>query len=558
MKKSFIIWASAILVLAMLTTSCQDIFETDSRSLVFEEDNQLHSTSDSVYSVLGILSQIGKIGERYVLTGELRGDLMSATDDAPSDMQELANFNLSASNRYRDISDYYAIINNCNYAIARMDTSLLSYQTKVMLPEWVQLKTLRAWTYWQIGLLAGRVRWFTTPLLSVSEASAEYPEISLDELATRLIADLKPYTEERELNYGTIDGFYSSQMFIPVNMLLGDLYLFLNHYEEAALAYYDVIDRHGLLLSGDYMSRWARITRESAYMNHNNSYTSELLTTLVFSSNPVQYHPLLVRYSYNDVPAIVPSTKYISQMEHSIHYYGEPSSTSVMGYFAGDLRGLARDSKGQYASGDYAHLTLNSREGDYIYKFVRAATSTASGRDPYNDAFTDRLAYTRILPLYRTPHVYLRLAEALNRSGRPTMAFAVVKYGLNSTTLNDTTRVDSAEVTYPFSEFTLARFAGNVGTATRGRGLGASYDQESFIIPERETLVDTIEFVEDLILDEMAAETAFEGNRFFDLLRIARHRDDFPGFMADKVAARFPNTPELKEKLKQPAAWFVK
>ena len=207
MKKSYIIWASAILVLAMLTTSCQDVFETDSRSLVFEEDNQLHSTSDSVYSVLGILSQIGKIGERYVLTGELRGDLMSATDDAPSDMQELANFNLSASNRYRDLSDYYAIINNCNYAIARMDTSLLSYQTKVMLPEWVQLKTLRAWTYWQIGLLAGRVRWFTTPLLSVSEASAEYPEISLDELATRLIADLKPYTEERELNYGTIDGF---------------------------------------------------------------------------------------------------------------------------------------------------------------------------------------------------------------------------------------------------------------------------------------------------------------------------------------------------------------
>ncbi len=189
---------------------------------------------------------------------------------------------------------------------------------------------------------------------------------------------------------------------------------------------------------------------------------------------------------------------------------------------------------------------------------MRAATSTASGRDPHNDVFTDHLAYTRILPLYRTPHVYLRLAEALNRSGRPTMAFAVVKYGLNSTTLNDTTRVDSAEVTYPFSEFTLARYAGNVGTATRGRGLGASYDQESFIIPEREMLVDTIEFVEDLILDEMAAETAFEGNRFFDLLRVARHRDDFPGFMADKVAARFPNTPELKEKLKQPAAWFVK
>lgn len=558
MKKNLIILASGIFLLGLLCTSCQDMFETDSHSLVFEEDNQLHSTSDSVYSVLGILSQINKIGERYVLTGELRGDLMSTTDDAPSDMQELANFNLSSTNCYRDLSDYYAIINNCNYAIARMDTSLLSYQTKVMLPEWVQLKTLRAWTYWQIGLLAGRVKWFTDPLLSVNEVNSNYPEISLDELALRLIADLQPYTAERELNYGTIDGYYSTQMFIPVNMLLGDLYLFLNRYDEAALAYYDVIDRHGLVLTNNYASRWARITRESAYMNNNNSYTGEMLTTLVYSSNPVDYHPLLVRYSYNDVPSIVPSTKYIDQMEHSIHYYGESSSTTVMGYFTGDLRGIARDSKGQYMSGAYAHLTLNSREGDYIYKFVRAASSSSAGYDPANLAVQGQLIRTRLLPLYRTPHVYLRLAEALNRSGRPTMAFSVIKYGLNNTTLNDTTRVDTSEVTYPFSEFTFARYASNVGTATRGRGLGASYDQESFIIPERETLADTIEFVEDLIIDEMAAETAFEGNRFFDLLRVARHRDDYPGYMADKVATRFTNAAEVRAKLMQPSAWFVK
>ena len=40
-------------------------------------------------------------------------------------------------------------------------------------------------------------------------------------------------------------------------------------------------------------------------------------------------------------------------------------------------------------------------------------------------------------------------------------------------------------------------------------------------------------------MDEMAAETCFEGNRFFDLLRVARHRNQYPAYMAKKVSKRF-------------------
>ena len=39
------------------------------------------------------------------------------------------------------------------------------------------------------------------------------------------------------------------------------------------------------------------------------------------------------------------------------------------------------------------------------------------------------------------------------------------------------------------------------------------------------TLNDTINAVEDLICDEMALELAFEGNRFGDLTRFARHKN---------------------------------
>jgi len=44
------------------------------------------------------------------------------------------------------------------------------------------------------------------------------------------------------------------------------------------------------------------------------------------------------------------------------------------------------------------------------------------------------------------------------------------------------------------------------------------------------------------------AQLAFEGERFYDLMRIARRRGD-PSYLADKVAAKFP--PPQREQVRQ-------
>jgi len=65
--------------------------------------------------------------------------------------------------------------------------------------------------------------------------------------------------------------------------------------------------------------------------------------------------------------------------------------------------------------------------------------------------------------------------------------------------------------------------------------------------------------VEDAILKERAMELAFEGLRWFDLVRIARHRDD-PSYLADKVAAKFddPAKRELvRSMLMDQNNWFI-
>ena len=58
--------------------------------------------------------------------------------------------------------------------------------------------------------------------------------------------------------------------------------------------------------------------------------------------------------------------------------------------------------------------------------------------------------------------------------------------------------------------------------------------------------------VEDLIVDEEALELAFEGTRFFDLLRVAHRRGD-ANYLASRVARR---DPALLGKLQNSKNWY--
>jgi hypothetical protein len=72
-------------------------------------------------------------------------------------------------------------------------------------------------------------------------------------------------------------------------------------------------------------------------------------------------------------------------------------------------------------------------------------------------------------------------------------------------------------------------------------------------------MADTVLYVENLICDENALETAFEGNRFFDLVRIAKRRND-ASWLADKIANRKGSTKydaTLYDLVKKPENWYL-
>ena len=553
------VWGAWICLGLLVPTACSDMFETDSTSVVFESGNRLDSPNDSLYSIMGILAQIQKLGDRYVLMGELRGDLMETTVNADVALQEISKFEVSASNQYKMMNDYYQVINNCNYAIAHMDTTLVDYEDKVMIPEFAQIKVLRAWTYWQLALLCGEVSWIETPILDLEASLKDYPQKNQEQLAELLIEDLKPYIGVRDLNYGSVDGLNLDKVFIPVDMFLGDLYLFLNQYANAATAYYRLIKERELIVTANYSNSWYDISREyCSNFSHESGLiyvTDEVVSSLVYSSNPKDYHPLLLRWSYNDKAFIAPAQSFVDDMANALYVVGVEGKPTVSGYCDGDLRGQAVSSGGTVSASAYGSMTLNNVAATYICKFFNMDNKPLSGSDPENEALGG-------LYLQRT----FRLAEALNRLEKPTMAFAVLKYGLNATTLENPNRVNQSERKGEiYTDFTEDIFADNVGTATRGRGNGIPYDNEFYIIPDFSTetptkaLEDSILFVEDCIVDEMAAETCFEGNRFFDLLRVARHRNQYPAYMAKKVSKRFgENAERMEQALMEEERWYLK
>ena len=199
-------------------TSCEDFMSTDSNRLILADDNLIDSPNDSVYSILGILSQLQKISDKYVLLGELRGDLMDVTSTSDMDLRDLSQFNVDASsNQYAEEKDFYAVINNCNLFIQRVDTNIVAKSEKPFVKELAVAKCIRAWTYMQLTLNYGKAFYFTEPILTVTDSKQNFPELGPEQMVDALIADLltmNPIDLNSIPGYGSINGVSSKYLFI--------------------------------------------------------------------------------------------------------------------------------------------------------------------------------------------------------------------------------------------------------------------------------------------------------------------------------------------------------
>lgn len=738
---------ASVVATGLAVTSCEDMMTIDMG------DKTYQNAQDTLYSYLGIMRTMQDIAERQVILGEIRGDLVTSSDYTTDTLFAISNFDnpQDQSCSMLNVRDYYNVINNCNFYIHHADTSAVRANNPdpYMLNEYAQVKAIRAWAYLQLVKNYHAVPFITEPVNSLDVIeNFDYNAnlVTKDNLVDRLVEDgLAKYVDRPYPQYGNPSdagkqwGIWETGAssvnisarlcFIPIRVVLGDLYLLRGasgDYERAARYYYDYLKGETTPMATQYVTA--------------SFYGGSLLT-----KNPTgDWGAWAKSYNYtestNEVISLIPSASnagFGKMLTRVADIYGyTPSSSQDPGKSSGDASAEGEEEntasgtisvtatyKRQYGPSNAMRDIVNQQTyidykvsgGNFEPSFeenedARYYQSVNETYDDEGEAYAlcskaargSEFYYT--IPTYRKTLIWLRLAEAINRSGYPEFAFAILKEGLNRYTLpgygekkypvpaeGDEVRpdmflieevdgvkyhvkvgpgtggnktivyvvADEGELPnnendrYEYKDGTLTPyvnplgqyrpitgsswvwematyrdivhtgqyqplyyvtdtlklnafnefldfsgdvwnntygihakgsggFVSNAGQQYRMTTISGTFDQGRYdygtmlkkhgVDPSNATLNDTINAVENIIVDELALETAFEGNRFTDLVRIAEHKNasgyDGTEWLAQKIANRNSKAAtaanpaidgfnqQIYDKLKNPRNWY--
>ena len=476
------------MVFGMFSTSCQDMLSPSS------ERHAYTVAEDTLYSYWGILKSLQNIAERYVILNECRGDLVDASGYVSDTIAAIVNFDTESeklkdgASAYLRISDYYHIINSCNAYIAMCDTMRTTgTNQKYMLKEYSQVQSIRAWVYMQLLYTYGenKVPFYTEPMLTTDDINNFVADENHPKLSARLLADvLGPKLEEMEPievnlglpqfeglpnynNYGDQSSgsshfvCHSTKCMFPVSIVLGDLYLLSGDYVKAATHYYNYINTPNcgpLGVENCFSRGW--LNDRLDYPVYNNYYTST-------NSSSSAYTETSAISRSSEAITCIPSNKGklegkvltdISRLfgfEAQLRTSNDESASASVSLSREYERELI-PSKGYETLCDaqayeiylgtttndifnYESLEVLPGVGDarraWIYNKDGAQWNFQVGDDLLTGKMVSKQnpngSFTTTYPvIYRKSTVWLRYAEALNRAGFPSYAFAILKTGL--------------------------------------------------------------------------------------------------------------------------------